>query len=220
MKRLTLILCTMALSSTLCAQWRVGVSGGGDYNWYTINTHYQTDYHYTGAWGWNAAVFTQYDFFSWLGLRAELEASERNHRFYRTGVYAGTNYTVHNTYIHLPVMAQFRFGGTKVHGFLNAGVYAGYWAAGRLKGTVYNTLSDQTETLDQPYAFNRDKDQRADFGIAGGVGIEYCPATHWAVHIEGRCYYSLISQVKPYMQIKDNRYNTTVGIQAGVSYIF
>ena len=40
------------------------------------------------------------------------------------------------------------------------------------------------------------------------------------MHVEARCYYSFISTVKQYMDIKDYRYNTTIGLQAGFSYIF
>ena len=208
------------LASPASAQWRIGVSGGADYNWYSIKTNYQTDYRYDGAWGWNAAIFTQYDFLPWVGLRAEVEASEINYRFYRTGYFTSTNYITHNTYLKLPVMTQFRFGGEKVHGFLNAGVYAGCWLAGRQKGTITDPRNGRVMTINEPYVFNKEKDQRADFGLAGGVGIEYLPAEHWAIHIEGRCYYSFISQTKPYMIVRDNRYNTTLTIQAGVSYIF
>lgn len=202
------------------AQWRIGVSGGADYNWFTINTNYQTDYHYAGAWGWNAAIFTQYDFLPWIGLRAEIEASEKNYRFYRMNYFSDTDYTTHNTYLKLPVLTQFRFGGEKVHGFLNAGVYAGYWLASRQKGTITDPRSGNIVPIDAAYGFNKEKDQRGDFGLAGGIGIEFVPSAHWAIHIESRCYYSFISQTKPYMVIKDNRYNTTLTLQAGVSYIF
>lgn len=208
------------------AQWRVGASAGGDHNWYAINTNYQTDYHYDGAWGWNAAVFTQYNFMPWLGLRAEVEASERNYRFYRTGAYSATDYITHNTYLQLPVMAQFSFGdavgtrGASLRGFMNIGVYAGCLLAGRQKGTQLSPLDGKAYPIDADYVFNKEKDQRADFGLAGGIGIEYQFLEHWACHVEGRAYYSFVSTVKPYMQIKDNRYNTTIGIQAGFSYIF
>ena len=117
-------------------------------------------------------------------------------------------------------MAQFSFGGQKVRGFANIGVYAGCWVDSHLKGTQHNLLSGVTESLDEPYAFYNKRDQRADFGLAGGVGIEYRFLEHWALQVEGRCYYSFISTVKQYMNIKDYRYNTTIGIQAGFSYIF
>ena len=215
-----------AQERTKRAQWRVGISGGADYNWYTANTHYQTDYHYGGVWGWSAAVFAQYDFLPWLGLRAEFVALEKSNRFYRTGVYAGTNYITHNTYLHLPVMAQFRFGGVlnakglALRGIANIGVYAGYWAASHQEGTVSNPMSGKAEKVNQPYVFNRERDQRADCGLAGGLGLEIQPSRHWAVHVEARCYYSLLSAVKQYMSVRDYRYNTTLGIQAGVAYLF
>jgi len=215
-----LVALALLLPQTGTAQWRVGVSGGGDYNWFLINKQYQNNYHYDGAWGWDAAVFSQYNFKDWLGLRFELEASERNHRFYRDGIYSATDYINHNTYLQLPVMAQFSFGGTKVRGFVNAGVYAGYWLAGRQKGSYFDPLSEKKISLDQPYDFQAGKDQRWDFGLAGGLGIEYRFLEHWAIHVEARCYYSFISAVKPYMQVKDNRYNTTIGINMGFAYIF
>lgn len=220
---LAVVLTVMTAILPLAAQaeWRVGVSGGGDYNWFSINKQYQVNYHYDGAWGWNAAVFGQYNFKKWVGLRFELEASERNHCFYRDGIYSGTNYINRNTWLQLPVMAQFSFGGEKVRGFVNAGVYAGYWLAGHQKGTLFDMFTDRTLRIDTPYAFQADKDQRWDFGLAGGLGIEYRFHEHWAMHLEGRCYYSFISTVKPYMQqVKDYRFNTTIGINVGFAYVF
>ncbi len=210
----------LTLPQVAQAQWRIGVSGGADYNWYSVNTQYQTDYHYDGSWGWSAAVFTQYNFLDWVGLRAELEATEHNYRFYRTGYFRGTNYITHCTYLQLPVMTQFSFGGTKVRGFVSLGVYAGYWVAGMDKGTLCDPFTMQTVDINAPYAFQAEKDQRWDFGLAGGLGLEYRFLEHWALHLEGRCYYSFISRVKPYMRVKDNRYNTTVGINLGFAYIF
>lgn len=204
----------------LNAQWRIGASGGADYNRYSINTNYQVDFRYEGAWGWSAAVFGQYNFTDWLGIRAELEAMERNYRFYRTGVWAGTNYVLHNTYLQLPVMAQFSFGGQNLRGFVNVGCYAGYWLTGKYKGTVVDMINEMTIPINEPYIFQNEKDQHWDFGLAGGLGIEYRFLEHWALHVEGRYYYSFVSTVKQYQQIKDYRYNTTLGIQAGFSYIF
>ena len=220
MKKAVFLFLLLVATGSLTAQWRVGLSGGADYNFYSINTQYQADYHYTGRWGATAALFAQYDFFDWLGLRCEAEMVQKNHKFYRTLAYAGTNYNTRNTYIQLPVMAQFSFGGQKVRGFANLGVYAGCWVNSHLKGTICNVLTDETEQLNQPYDFYSKRDQRADFGLVGGVGVEYRFLEHWALQLEGRCYYSFISTVKQYMAIKDYRYNTTLGLQAGISYIF
>lgn len=202
---------TLFVPNRVLAQWRVGASGGATFNHYSIDTQYQTDYRYGGAWGWSAAITGQYDFFDWMGLHIELKASERNYRFYRTGVFSGIDYICHNTYLQLPVMARFSFGGKKVRGFLNAGVYGGYWLAGRYKGTVYNRISQETEPLDVAYEFQNEKDRRWDIGMAGGVGIEYLFHENWAMSLEGRCYYSLISTTKQYMLVKDYRYFSVEG---------
>ena len=68
--------------------------------------------------------------------------------------------------------------------------------------------------------FNSERDNRLDLGIAGGAGMELRCNRHWAVQLEARCYYSLTSQVKEYMRVKDFRYDTTIGLQAGVYYKF
>ena len=201
-------------------QWRLGASGGGDYNFYSIDRHYQSDYHYKGVWGGTAAIFTQYNFFDWLGVRAEIEMVQKNHLFYRTLNFAGTHYTTSNTYLQLPIMTQFSFGGEKVRGFIHAGVYAGYWVYGYQKGTVTNTQSYNTYPVDEPYSFYGPRDERWDFGLAGGIGIEYRFLEHWELHAEGRCYYSFISTTHQSSVIKDYRYNTPVAIQAGFAYIF
>ncbi|MCR5050090.1 MAG: PorT family protein [Paludibacteraceae bacterium] len=214
----TLLISLLFIACTAHAQWRAGISAGGDYNFYDINTQYQSDYQYEGLWGATASLFAQYNFFDWLGLRGELEMVQKNHHFYRT-LYP-TGYYTWNTYLQLPVMAQMSFGGQKVRGFVNLGMYAGWWIDSRIYGQIYNTLTDEREKLKQPYDFYRKRDQRCDFGLAGGLGVEYRFNEHWALHAEGRCYYSFISTVKQYMRVKDYRYNTTIGMQIGCSYIF
>ena len=220
MRKIKLVICMLFVCCAVHAQWRLGVSGGGDYNFYSIQTSYQTDYHYTGRWGATAAVFTQYNFVDWLALRAEIEMVQKNHLFYRTLEYAGTRYSTNNTYLQLPVMTQFSFGGEKVRGFVNAGVYAGCWLDSHLKGTMTNLQSMEVDPVDEKQAFLSARDQRWDFGLSGGLGIEYRFVEHWVLHLEGRCYYSFISTSRQSTVIADNRYNTTLAIQLGCAYIF
>jgi hypothetical protein len=68
--------------------------------------------------------------------------------------------------------------------------------------------------------FNKDQDQRWDCGLVGGLGMEYRFCARWAAQVEARCYYSTTSIQKDYMQIKDPKYNTTIGLQAAICYIF
>lgn len=202
------------------AQWRAGVTVGGDWNHYTIDKHYMTDWHYEGRWGWTLGVTGQYDFNEWLAVRADLNWIQKNHRQYRTGVIAGTNYGTRNSYLQLPVMASFSFGGQNVRGFLNLGVYGGYWLNSRVKGNFFNIFSEETSAVSEKVEFNSERDQRWDCGLTGGIGVEYRFAPHWAAQIETRIYYSTISTQKDYMMLEDPKYNTTTAIQAACYYIF
>ena len=220
MRKLLISMALLAIMLPAQAQWRAGVTMGADWNQYTIDKHYMTDWHYEGLWGWTLGLTGQYNVNEWLGVRADLNCTQKNHRQYRTGVMANTNYDTRNCYLQLPVMASFSFGGQKVRGFLNLGVYGGYWLSSSLDGHYYNVFSEETMSIDESADFNKDRDQRLDCGLAGGVGVEYRFAPHWAAQIETRLYYSTTSAQKDYMQLKDPKYNTTAAIQAAVYYIF
>lgn len=221
MKRKLLIVCTLAsMITTANAQWRAGITIGGDWNNYTIDKHYMTDWHYKGQWGWTLGLTGQYNFNEWFGVRADLNWTQKNHQQYRTGMLENTNYDTWNGYLQMPVMASFSFGGQKVRGFLNLGVYGGYWLSSRLKGHYFNIFSEETSKVDQSAEFNDDRDQRLDCGLTGGIGVEYRFASKWAAQIEARLYYSTTSTQKDYMQLKDPKYNTTTAFQAAIYYFF
>ena len=202
--RVMLVLCLLPVSYQAQAQWRLGLNGGGTWNHYSINKQYMTDYRYVDEWGGMAGVTTQYNFFEWLGLRAELNFVQRNYRHTRYEYADNLSVRYENNYLLLPVTVNFSFGGQKVRGFVNAGIYAGVWLSGKRGGTEKS-----------------EKDQRGDFGYTGGVGIEYRFHEHWLAQIEATCYYSVISTTKQYMDHqKDYRYNTTIGLKAGIAYVF
>ena len=202
-------------------EWRIGINGGATWNHYSIDKKYQTDYRYPSQWGGTAGVYTQYNFFDWLGLRAGAYFAQRNYRQTRT-MYADMNVRYENNYLLFPVTANFSFGGQQVRGFVNAGVYGGAWLNCRRFGSDYVSVGPGWKgEFDEQLPLNAQKDQRGDFGVTGGVGIEYRFHAHWMVQIEATCYYSVISATKQYMEhVKDYRYHTTIGLQAGIAYIF
>ena len=220
-KKLILLLAAVMFAIPVCGQWRVGLSAGASYNWYSIDRQYQADFHYQGLWAPSAALSVQYDFNGWLGAKAEVEYLRKDHRFYRTGLFADTNYKVLNTYLQVPVMAVFRFGGQRLKGFAELGGFAGYWALGRLDGTLYNFGATKTPVpVGEDYSFLTDKDNRFDAGLLAGTGMEFVFSPHWAALLEARLNYSLVSTTKQYMTIRDYRYNTTASIRLGVQYLF
>lgn len=219
MKRKALLLTAMlTLGLAANAQWRVGATVGADCNRYSIDKQYFSDFSYSGRWGVTAGVTGQYNFFDWLGVRADLNWTQKNHRMERQ-LYA-TDYKITNNYLQLPVMASFSFGGTKWRGFCNLGVYGAYWMNSRIDAVDYNTFSYHSYTIRGDVDFYSERDQRWDCGLVGGAGVEYRFAEHWGAQLEVRCYYSVTSTVKQTAHVKDYRYNTTTALQCGVSYYF
>lgn len=201
------------------AQWRVGVTGGTDYNVFSMDRQYQTDFRTDGRWGITMGVTSQYDFNSWLGVRADLNWSQKNHRDYKD-LTKDIAYKYRNDYMQLPVMASFSFGSDNLRGFCNLGVYGAYWLNSHVSGCEYNYINYVAETFSENVDFNSNRDQRWDCGFIGGIGLEYRFAPHWAAQAEARYYYSTTSTTKQYMRVKDYRYNNTTALQIGVFYLF
>ncbi|MCR5695638.1 MAG: PorT family protein [Marinilabiliaceae bacterium] len=220
MKKLILIVALLGVMNSVHAQWRIGATAGFDWNHYKIDNHYMTDWHYEGKKGLTLGVASQYGFNDWLALRAEVNYTQKNHRQFRTGQLSDTDYDTKNSYLQMPIMSSFSFGGEKLRGFMNLGIYGGYWLSSAIKGSFFSPLTFEKTNVDEKVEFVSDRDQRFDFGAVGGVGLEYKIGEHWAAQIETRCYYSTISTQKDYMAIKDPKYNTTIGVQAAFFYIF
>jgi len=218
MKKL-LTLVALVLPSLAFAQWRVGVNGGATYNHSTISKHYMTDYQWKDRWGVTLGVMGQYDVNDWLGVRAELDWTQKNYRLTRQ-ILSNLDYKYVNNYLQLPVMASFSFGGKQLRGFCNAGVYGGYWLTSGREGTDFNNSSEKVYEFSEDIKFNSERDQRFDFGFVGGIGVEYRFCQRWAAQVEMRYYYSTVSTQKDYMRLSDPRYNSTLGVQAGLWYSF
>ncbi|MBE6273044.1 MAG: PorT family protein [Bacteroides sp.] len=207
--------------SSVNAQWRIGVTAGATYNHYSIDTRYMNGINYTNAWGGTFGVLAQYDIFHWLGVRTDLNLTFKSHKVEIPQT--GTDYKVHNGYIQLPIMASFSTSYKKIRVFCNLGMYGAYWASTQKDGMedVGNgTFDDKWLTYD----FSSARDQRFDYGLVGGAGIEWkfkLFKRNWSWQIvEARIYYSTQSTQKHYMKADDPRYNTTFVLQSGLCYLF
>lgn len=215
----TLTMLALMLPMMAFAQWRVGVNCGAAMNHFIIDKQYQTDYQYKNRWGVTMGVMGQYDITDWAGVRVELDWTQKNYRQKRENLQI-CDYKYVNNYLQLPVMGSFSFGGEKLRGFCNLGIYTGYWLNSNRKGTDFNTLTDTSYDFSEKVEFMDERDQRWDFGFVGGAGVEYRFASHWAAQVELRYYYSTVSTVKVNDLAKDYRYNSTMALQAGIWYRF
>jgi opacity protein-like surface antigen len=220
MNRHIVVLLLMIASLTSKSQVRLGITGGIDYNIYSINTHYMENWHYEGNGGYTAGIMGQYDFKDWIGLRMELNWAQKNYRLYGTGDYLEyTNIETYNNYIQLPVMASVSAGNKRWRGFVILGGYGAWWLNKKQIGAIACLSFDEKvpiALLNKYTSFSDERDNRYDFGLVGGLGIEWQFLQEWGCQVEGRCYYSMTSTQKDYMRIKDPKYNTTYSLQLTV----
>lgn len=235
MKTKIIILSLVAMSfmvSSVNAQWRIGATMGATYNHYSIDTRYMSGINYANAWGCFSTpnlkipvigtfgFIAQYDVLQWLGVRADLNWTSKSHKV--SIPQTGTDYKVHNGYIQLPVMASFSLGYKKNKVFCNLGIYGAYWVSAikdGKEGIIPSQLLNDCYVSD----FYKCRDQRFDYGLVGGIGVERyfnLFKIDWAWQIEARVYYSTQSTQKHYMRVNDPRYNTTLALQGGLCYFF
>lgn len=206
-------------TSAADGRWKIGVAIGYTSNSYSMNNSYQSDWQQSRRGGIAAGLTGQYNFADWFGLRMDVQWMQKNYRNSRVLVVNEYNYT--NDYIQVPLVADFSFGGSKLRGFFDAGVYGGYWLASRVKGMGTNYFSGEIVVpISQSGMINSKRDNRMVFGYVGGVGLEYRFHPRWSCQLECRYFYDVTSQVKQYQDIKDYRYNGTLVLQAGAAYHF
>lgn len=199
MKR-TIFLFLLFFPLVATAQWRIGVTGGVDYNICTSNEHYLTDLYNKGEWGLAFGVACQYDIKDWqwchskIGMRAEVNYVDRNIRTLK-GHYETITITKYRSYLQLPIMANYSLGNEKIRAFINVGGYCGW----KIRGEV-----DEWHRI-------------FDIGGIGGLGAEY-NLKHLTFQAEARCYASGRSDTKSDRRFETPHYNTTFVFQLALFY--
>jgi hypothetical protein len=205
--------------------WYVGLSGGYTNNWLYTSTGNRALTEYNDGPGFEISVPVRYRFASWFALQAEIQYIQKNYIWNRTEQY-GRIYTKNiNSFIDIPLMAHFSFGGPRLRGFLNAGGYIGFWAAGRRKGTereyTVNVFDIDNSSFyydfKEKYEFNKTRDNRFDAGLLAGIGMQY-ELEPCVIFIEGRFNYGLTDLQKDYQYGLIPRINDTVAVQIGVLF--
>ncbi|MDD3108674.1 MAG: porin family protein [Alistipes sp.] len=223
---LFLTLCLCGLSSIpVSAQWSVGVSGGYTYNKLTTSSDYKYDLRYKARGGWSIAVPVQYRFFDWLAVQAELSYLQKNYHQYRGASHFSSIYcNVRNSYLQIPLMAQFSFGSERVRGFLNAGGYMGFWLRSRAQGVGLSWDITHEMEDNKPYSsnveFDSRRDRRVELGALVGLGVQYNLSPQIHLQAEARYLYALTDMQKNNMLFQFPRYNNTFVTQIGIPYTF
>ena len=201
MKKIILVILTL-LPINVCAQWRVGITGGGVYNKYTTDDYYLSDLYTDEKWGLTIGAASQYTIKEWnwlnsaFGIRAEINLTNKAYVVLKKNI-SSPSYidAINRYYLQIPAMASFSFGSKKIRGVVNLGGYGGF-------------LFDTNE-------WNR----KANFGGVGGIGCEYT-FRQLTFQVEGRFYADALSTTKPDRAFNTPHYNTTLALQAALFYNF
>lgn len=220
MKRLLLIITLLLFNRLAFAQWSVGAHGGVSLTSIDRSQAGRVDETYNPLLGHVFGAKANYAVNSWFAIRAELNVMQRNHRLQRHLDYLSPVYTDHvNTYLTLPLMADFSFGTERLRGHLLLGGFAGYWLHRRVKGVTYGMTDYEVffNDFDNKLDF-MDTDRRFDAGLAGGITLSYCLSSHFTLSLDGLLYYDLVSHHIGYANLQDYRYLNTCSVTFGISY--
>jgi hypothetical protein len=211
----------------------VGLEAGYVSNYLITNISNLSFTRYEARGGYMVAVPVLYTFNSWFGLASAPGLVQKNYTYSRSGFFEGIREAHTNTYLQVPLQARFSFGGKKLRGFVDLGVYGAYWAWGRVSGSEPNILDPGTQTynsanpngiydiinrhdFNQPYEFNSVRDNRFEFGGILGLGLRYEFDSGFMLFAEGRKMQAITDQQKQYMINQVPRYNSSYAFSFGV----
>ena len=200
------------------AQWAVGIKGGVNTTSVDRSNAGRIDEIYSSLRGFDLGVQAHYSFNDWLALRFDLDYMTRSHRMDRNLTLVNSLFMEYsNSYLMLPVLADFSFGGSKLRGHLLCGGFAGYWLTAHRKGVTFGITGFLD--VDEDLEFNDDT-QRLTAGLAAGVSLSYDINSWLGVNLDALYYYDLVSYRKGYEYLNDPRYLSTLTFDLGVYYKF
>lgn len=163
--------------------WQFGVEGGAGIRSLRFDPKdsvYKTDVGFMGG------IAGQYNFNPTWSLKLGV-AYERKGAKFEESVDLGTTDVLTTIkgktnvdYISIPLLVKAQFGtGKKVKFFVNAGPYLGILLANKTKIDAFGSTPEQEVD-------NKDSTKKTDFGIAGGLGVDFLVGTNMSFTVEAR----------------------------------
>jgi opacity protein-like surface antigen len=197
-----------------------GISGGYSHNHLYTSVSYRPFTAYESKGGFAVGLPVVYHVADWFSLQTELSILQKNYTRLRTDYYVFgfmPYQNFRNTYLQVPLMARFSFGGKDLRGFCALGGFTGYWVGSRIEGIALD-LNAKPYEYNKKHIFDSRRDNRLEYGFLVGFGLEYKYTNSCSFTLEGRYYYSTSDLQKDYMLKQNPRYNNTFVIQAGVQF--
>lgn len=140
-----------------------------------------------------AARYTEEKFF---GLIAELNLTQRGWaEDFAEDEAPQFSYSRTLTYIQVPLLTHIYFGSKKFRGFINLGPEFGYMIGSSISANFdyknYASIEDFPQGYRTNEQLNMEVQNKFDYGIAVGAGVEWILKRKHSFFLEGRYYYGL-----------------------------
>jgi hypothetical protein len=212
------------------AQTGIGLEGGISSSYLSTNISNRVSTSISYGAGYTVNLSYQYKIKHWLYIETTPGITQKNYFINRTDSFAGIYEEFKNTYLQIPIMAKFLYGHHSFQAFADAGFYGGYWLSGRVNGVIPNILSItqdaqgnasiQQVSYDEKYQFNRQTDNRMEFGWVAGAGVQYHINHDYMLTASAKYYEALTNQQKDYEVNQVPQYNQTFTFSLGFMKTF
>jgi opacity protein-like surface antigen len=168
--RLLLFTFLLCLPHYLLAQFSVGLQVGNNLSKMDFTNN--EDFRLTeidNRQGFMGGIVVQFMGEKHAGVQAEINYSQRGWIVNDTTGDDFIKYKNRMDYLEMPILTHINIGGKKLRGLFNIGPYLGY----ALNRSTVTENVDTGEKESSKYTFNADSDNRFDFGLMVGAGMEY-----------------------------------------------
>lgn len=169
-KKLFIFLLFLFILDKVNAQFHIGIQGGSNLSTmdFTNNLEYKfTEVNYTQ--GFVGGLVVQFINEKHTGVQAEINYSQKGWSENDTIGSNNLKYINKVSYIEMPIMTHINMGGGNFRGLFNIGPYIAYAISAKKSVKDLNTGSEESIH----YPFNSDTDNRLDYGLMAGGGLEY-----------------------------------------------
>lgn len=194
MKKSILFIITLLFATTVLAQryYTPKIYVGGKAGTTFSQMSFSPDVKQSMLMGYMAGVSVKYTEENYFGLIAEFNIEQRG--WQEDFEEAPFSYKRHLTYFQIPLLTHIYFGNDNIKGFVNLGPEIGF-----LIGDKITADFDYKNPLSVPnFPANRMTEQlytdvknKFDYGISGGIGLEYIIKKRHSIILEGRYYFGL-----------------------------
>lgn len=178
--------------------------------------------------GWYFSLNYQIALSHVLRLAAAASYIQKNYQITRTDSLAGAYSAFINSYLQVPLVVRLSFG-KKLHYCFGAGLFGAYWLTGSEEGKIPDIFSDRTDygsnshvfslvSYKRNKTFNKQTDNRIEYGYAGSVNISFDLVPKMEVYTSLGYFYSISDQQKRYSVGEIPRYNQTFTVAFGAAF--